>query len=368
MALPPLLRLKRYAQRQLATSTLSGGYGSSHYLLRELWSTDDAAAIASPRSWEPGPGSWTVTGTDQGIAGSRYVFPSIASTQGVLAGAVTRAEGLALVYRNFRVTSNPSATGMGIGWRGANSLALSTDAGIFGNNVDVKIGHANAATGRLIPFLTTSTDYDFAFVLRAAGSFLLHKLSSASTWTLGYFSDQSTTTPLYPVICHNASPGQCGRVTAETGWQIPRIYYSASGVIGTVTLPTADFVAKVRCTGTGTVALRFRIEDEDNYWRIERQNAAFKLIETVAGVDQADRSSQVITAATNDRIIVQAIGSTIRTWFNASGSATITTGSASAAGYASATNFQTALGMEVSDEANYSELEVFNSTQLGVAA
>jgi hypothetical protein len=368
MALPPLLRTRRYAQREIPNSTLTGGYGGAHYLLRELWATDDAAPIGSPRTWEPGPGSWTVTGSDQSISGGRYVFPSIVATQGLVVGTgLTRADGVAMVVRSFRVTSNPSATGLGFGFRSAASVGLSTDAGFTSTSADVKWSHA-AGTGRLIPLLTTNTDYDFAVVLRSAGAFYLYKLSSASTWTLGTFNDQSTTTPLFPVIAHNASPGQCGPVSVIYPWTIPRAYYSASGVIGTVTLPISDFVAKVRCTGTGTVALRFRIQDANNYWRIERAATTFKLIETVAGVDQADRASQSITAATNDRIIVQAIGQVIRCWHNPAASATIITGSATAAGYASATNFQTATGMAVTDEANYSELEVFNSTQLGVAA
>jgi hypothetical protein len=332
-------------------------------LFNEQWRTPDAAPIASPRTCEPGPGTWTATGTAHAIASDRYVWTNAAANNGLLAGAIARAEGLALVYRNLRLTATPGASGVGWGWRGAASLAAAMEAGIFVGNVDAKINHAGAANGRLIPIPTTDEDRDYAFVLRSAGAFLLWKLSSAGVWTLGYFSDHSTTSPLYPEIFHNGSPGQCGMVTVETALVVPRMYYSASGAIGVVTLPSSNYVGKLRCTGTGTVALRFRIQDANNYWRIQRAATTFKLIETVAGVDQADRASQNITAATNDRIVVQAIGSTIRCWHNASGSATITTGSATAAGYASATNFMDATGIAVSDEDNYSELEFFDSSQ-----
>lgn len=329
-------------------------------LFRELWLTASSAPVTSPRACEPGPATIAITGTDQSISGNRFVCPSNAAAQGVVRtdAGLARLDGLALVLKNFRRTGSISSSGT-IGWRNAGTMSATFQGGGINIHSTGLRTNNNGAVGIIAPLLTQDVDYDLALIARSAGVFLLYKLSSATTWTLLFVDDVVNAASLFPSYNYTQTVAQLGPVYALQSWNLPRLYYSPSGVIGTVSHVNPDFVAKLRVQGTGTVALKFRIQDATNYWRIERQASAFKLIETVAGVDQADRASSAITAATNDRIQVAAEGSTIRLWQQPAAGTSIVTPTA----YASATNFATSTGMAVTDEANYTELEVFARTQ-----
>lgn len=363
MALPMRLRARRYAQRELSARTGAGGIGVA-YLFRESWTTADDAPVTTPRTSEPGPGSITFTGTDQSIAGQRLVCPNNVGAQGWVRtdAAITKADGLAVIYRNWRRTGAITASG-NMGWRTAATLGATLSGGGLNVHSTGVRTTVNGAVGLLAGALTVDVDYDFAVVCRTNGAYLLYKLSSSSSWTLLYVDDIMTSTTLYPIWQYTTTPSQMGAVVAFQSWLIPRIYYSASGVIGTVDPGRADFVAKMRCTGTAAQSLIFRRQDATNYWEAKRNTTAMELIETVAG-SPTTRATAAITAAANDRIIVAAEGNTIRLWNQVAAGTTIVTPTA----YASASNFATATGMAVSDEANYTELEVFPRSVSGVAA
>jgi hypothetical protein len=359
MPLPMRLRARRYTQRELSARTGAGGIGVA-WSFRELWSTDDAAAVASPRTCEPGPGTWTITGTDQSIASGLWVQPSNGAAQGALSDVtVARVDGTTLVFKRVNVSSNPSL--LVWGWRSGATLGASTISGFYNHTSGLLANVFGTAVVAARP--TTSTDYDYAVVLRATGSFILYKLSSVAAWTLLYVEDCLTTSTLRPMIYAQTAPATFGPVYAYQSSQIPILYRSASGVIGVVSSVVPDFVAKMRCTGTGTQSLIFRRQDADNYWFIERAATTFRLYEVVATV-ATQRASAAITAATGDRISVACEGSTIRLWHQVAAGGTVVTPTA----YASASSFATSTGMAVLDEANYTELEVFNRTQYGVAA
>jgi hypothetical protein len=363
MALPPLLRTRRYAQREISARTGAGGVGLTP-VFDDQFTTDDAAAISSPRTCEPGPGTITVTGSDQAIASRLVTCPSNVANQGFLSGsAYALSAGRAMVVKNFQLTGAPSATGLAWGFVGTSALSLTMRAGFYLNNTGLYCNSDNQAGGLVAAQPTASVDYDYAVVERATGHFLLYKLSSASQWTLLHVNDTSTTTPLYPSMRYTSCPLQFGRWRVFDSWSIPRSYYSASGTIGVVSSGSADFVAKMRCTGTDAQSLIFRRQDADNYWYAERAATTFRLFEVVATV-ATQRASAAITAETAERIEIMAEGSTIRLLRYRSNGSTVVVPTA----YASATNFQTATGMAVLDEANYTELEVFPRFVSGVAA
>lgn len=333
------------------------------YIFHEDFTTDVAAAVASPHTCEPGPGTLTITGTDQSIASQRWVCPSNAATQGWYHSVqVARAEGTALVYTKVRVTSAPGGIGINIGFRNAASVGATLVGGVQIGTTSI-FSNLNGGAGALAATLSNATDYDFAFVYRTTGSYILYKLSSATAWTLLYVEDCFTTSNMRAHQGYSSCPHQIGPVRCVQGFLIPRTYYSASGVIGTVDTGKADFVAKMRCTGTGTQALKFRIQDANNYWRIERAATTFRLYETVGGSD-TQRATAAITAATGDRICVACEGTTIRLWHQIAAGTTMVTPTA----YASASNFATSTSIAVTDEANYTELEVFPRLVYGVAA
>jgi hypothetical protein len=337
----------------------------SEILFRDEFSTAIAAAIASPKAMDPpGPFTWTVSGTTHSVSGGNYVFASNAGNEGLReTTAIVRAgnEGLAFVALGLNVSAITS--GVDIGWRIAASMGVSQAPGIrfFGTGPVWQAINASGNVAVLDGTPATGTAYDLAVVLRPLGGFILRKLSTASVWTLLFVEDIASTASVYPQIRHTTTVGVLGSARCVTNWAIPRTYFSASGTIGTVNVNAADIVATMRCVGTGTQGIQFRVQDAQNYWLAERAATTLRIHEVVAGVS-TQRATAAITAVTGDRLCVVADSTNyLRAYVSpADGSAIVTVT------YATATNFATATGMAVVDEANYTNLEVFNRLQSGL--
>ena len=355
VVLPP------YFVAEPTTRRLTAVRGRSPVVALDEFSVDDAAPLDATEAWVPGPRSWTVVGSDQSFSGGKLVMPANASSRSFIdTAALARQAGLALVFLGWQQTAAPSANGWSLGFRNTGSPSLTHHQGWYGNNANI-FTNVNGQTGRALgAALSNSSDYDFAVVLRSTGCYLLYRLSSASAWSLLYVDDVNTDASLYADINYTNCALQLEAVRILQGWHLPRAAYSASGAIGVVTSGSGDSVGKLRCVGTGTQSLIFRRQDPDNYWYVERAATTIRLFEVVAGTP-TQRATGTITAATGDRIQYQAIGNTIRIFHTTSAGVTV-----APSAYASASNFATATGIAVLDEANYTELEVITVAQGGI--
>jgi hypothetical protein len=350
--------VRRY-QRRLAQGSRGGSLGlvTPNYLARDEFTTAQGAPLGTPRTMEPGPGTWTVTGTTQSIAGGKYVFPSAAA--GGLNTPVgfpfARTPGLAMVILGLDMSA--ITTDLNIGWRTTAGLGTSLELGIRVNASNWLV--ASTAAGNLDGTPATATAYDLAIVLRSRGGYLLRRLSGAANpWTLLYVEDVTVTDPLFTQFRHNAVAGVVDAIRWPTGWFLPRRYYSPSGTIGVVDAGVANFVAKLRCAGTGTQQLIFRRQDANNYWYAERAATTLRIFEVVAGTP-TQRASTNITAGDGDILHVVADGTAYmrahRVTSNGATNSTVV--------YTSGSNFAAATSFAISDQANYSEFEVYNRVQ-----
>lgn len=107
----------------------------------------------------------------------------------------------------------------------------------------------------------------------------------------------------------------------------------------TATAPSADFVTYISLTTLqtgGTFEYRFRIQDANNYWRVTVNTSGdIDLSEVVTGTPTS-RASSLAVVADGETIVIQAYGTTINVWADANRDT-----------YTSATNFQTATGVEL---------------------
>jgi hypothetical protein len=352
-------RRRRRPGRASGTPGESSGQAIA-WLYRSLFQVDDAAAIASPHSFSPGPGAFAVTGSDQAIADGIVNCPNNAGNQGFLSSnSYALAAARAYIWKRHRLKATPSATGMSLGLVGSAAISLTLRAGFYFNNAAL-FSDVNNATGITIDALpTTDADYDYAVVQRAVGCFLLQRPSGTLPWRLLYIDNTNTTTPLWPQERYTSSSHQFGEWLGFDGWTISPVASFASGAVGTVTMPIADVFGLLTCTGTAAQSIKFRIQDATNFWEAERTATALRLIQTIDGVQQAAAATTGITATANERILVRNEGNVMRAWRYLSTAGTPATVTATSAAFAASSS------MGVKDEANYANFEAYTVAQTG---
>jgi len=172
---------------------------SVSYLLKDDFTTDESAPIASPRTAEPGPGSLVAVQTDGelSISGQQLSVPGQSTPAWGDLGireedGIARAAGR-IWYAKFKRTSagfgpvflfNSVAT---VEFSGAN-----TKHGIyFEDSTTIRAAGGNSVD---IATYSINTEYEVAVVLRAAGAFLFIRGGNFLVWTLIYIYPPSDTT------------------------------------------------------------------------------------------------------------------------------------------------------------------------------
>ena len=143
--------------------------------LRDIFSTDDAAPISSPRTCEPGPGELYFVQTDgtQAISGRKHTFTAqstpVWGDQGFRGSVQIRAAGLA-----FADTINLSTwEECGIGWHSVDTIV---DPSVMDHAIKTNppAGRLDKEDGmKLVTGLETSVDYRMVLIARALGCFYL---------------------------------------------------------------------------------------------------------------------------------------------------------------------------------------------------
>jgi len=305
------------------------------YLLRDEFTTDEAAPLTSPRTCEPGPGTFVVDNARPYISGGELVFPDHATinTSYLTSGALDHAAGRAFIYscRHTNIRVDP-------GW-----VIGGVTYGLYSN-------------GTIVP---TVSGYG-GYVYNASLGTLCAIRSESGFF---YYVDATTSELIWvnPTTTLNAAAARVGTPLAAY-----RGIYDFARVVDLAAPWTTDYgIATQRLAGArsagdtfthegnalieftvGTVPvadqieLRFRIQDATNYWQVTVDSTgALDLDEVVAGVvTQRGTSAGVI--ANGDRIVIVCVGTTIR----------VIEANAQHINYAAAVNFATETDGELETE------------------
>lgn len=349
-------------------SATSAGTAIPAYLLLDRFTTNQAAPLTTPRTCQPGPGSWTIVD-----AGNRFSTSSqrlIGASSGGTAtatmtsvGTIARATtGQALAFTLKRVSS-----GRCLGqFRTDNNNTCGFKGGGAGL---VACDGSNGGNDPIIFTQSSFPDSDRACVVimrpTAGGLFIVDgNLEWAS-------AVNSTATPnAYIELSQLGTSLEAddARVATLTGiwatdWGVAtnRTAAPASGATSTM---TADGLVEFTWTAaTGeTLDLVVRSTDANNRWIVRCDQAAgnIKLFEKNAGVETQRGSTVVQTFANGTvyRITVKCVGTLISTWVQTGTGPTTTVGPT----YASATFQQTATGVAVSGFATGANLACWPRT------
>lgn len=327
---------------------LSGGGGLA-FLLRDDFTTPASAPLTSPRTAEPGPGTLTITDTENklSIAGGALTFANGKASPafgdpGVWGGARTRSAGLAML-----TTININAKNLYVGWSTAQSSFVNETPLNFTSLLTLRVTGAATVVGDY----AISTTYQVAFILRAAGNFILIKGGLFVSWTLLWIGSVDNTSTLYPGITNYDATFTANHLRVldlaapySTDYGLATQRLSGARAAGNAFTHDADHI--VEWTQTTRPSADFtdicvRYQDDNNTWAYDIDNTgAVTLYEVVAGV-WISRVSNAAGVANGHRCVGVAAASAIRfysnnvlrfTYSSASGGATRTAGKVLALG------------------------------------
>lgn len=301
------------------------------YLLRDDFTTAEAAPLASPRTAEPGPGTLTLVQNDGqfSISGGKLAFPAqttpAAGDQGFIGAGLSRVAGRALISK---INASTMADMFNSVWASANSIVF----GGFGNMAGgfymetASLYVVEFAVGFIVAGgLSAATEYSVCTVQRASGHFALIKGGIYTNWTLLYVGATSNTATVYPAFSNSKAVGTLDTFRVldlpapfddDYGLATDRLSGAVSA--GATFTHEADCVIEWTQTtlpsAAGTV-VHFRRQDADNNWYIQIQGTDFYLAERVAG-SPVTRAQALGVMSNGHRIVIVCDGTTIRGYSN----------------------------------------------------
>jgi hypothetical protein len=323
------------------------------YTLNDLFTTNDAAPLTSPRTCEPGPG--TITFTDTGNRGSissgALLYTLTAGTDwgnpGGWGAGISRAAGLAFLGQ-WRTSA---ATRSMIGFD--TNQAATVDDNSFHTDASglVILARVGGVSIPLVVPYTAAADHSCEVIQRAAGAFYV--------WNdeLLWVDASRSTATVYPAIVagDTAAGGPVLSFASARAAQLPAPWTTDAG-IATQILSGArsagdTFTHEANCLidftvttlpSAGNIDIRFREQDTSNYWQLLiSATGGFTLNEVVAGTPTS-RATQASAVSNGERVVIVCRNTTIRCQ-EAGVAADFCT-------YASASNFSTATAGRLSDE------------------
>ncbi len=257
------------------------------YLLRDEFTTDAAAPLASPRTCEPGPGTMTkgadasnrfsiASGKLTASAGnSNYADPFYSFT------GQSRAAGVALVHHLRKLTAKPQTV---IGW-GINTTP-GIGAFIYTGNWESS-GFRNFGSGEpnlILRDFAINTDYRAAYILRATGCFTI--IDGVIQW----ISSSGNQATLYPVMAHYSNGVEIDYVRVS---QLPSPWatdYGIADVHATPGVSATDYTGQADAIIDLAVTAPASLAGETGYW-FRKQDATngYKAYFDSAGAFLVDR-------------------------------------------------------------------------------
>lgn len=329
------------------------------FLLRDEFTTNEAAPLASPHTAEPGPGVWNITQLDGQFSiasgeliNSAQATPAINDLRLVSQSAYARAAGLCLMTEiRGEIGSGSSRTF--IPTFSSSSTNTTNDIGrvswVEGGNVFQFVASGQVAN---LPTASRSIYYQIAIVQKAAGASLFVKGGAFSEWTLLWTFNAGTTSPGYVHVNPFESISFVKWVRliglAANGFSVWSDDYgiATQRVAGSVSAGQA-FTHEANCLieytvttvpSAGTMQVDFRQQDDSNKWAIQINSSGdISLQEYVAPGAPTQRGNAAGVVSSGHRVVVIADAAVIRVFSNNVLRFT----------YSSATNYQAATSADV---------------------
>lgn len=306
------------------------------YLLRDEFTTAQAAPITSPRTCEPGPGTLTIVQNNNGqfsISGD-YLTVAAASTVDGLSNFCARGASLG---RNAGRVLVASVFGNGarplndyISWSSTTSpvaLRESDNPGIGFAGASILL---NTANGNTLFFTTASnTEYQVALVMRNAGQWILMKGGTLTSWTLLWVDAIAINSSNFPFITIRSASNVGDKFGYMRVYDLQSPFNSDFGfasqnvtspVSGTTYAATADGIFDLTVsTGaslSGKAELRYRVQDANNYWTIYLDSAGALKIDSVNAGTPSNRLNVAGVAVANQTYTIRVLttGNTHTCW------------------------------------------------------
>lgn len=308
--------------RLLGVGVQLAGGGGIVYLLRDDFTTAEAAPLASPRTASH-VGTLTLVQTDGefSISGGKLNFSAQTTPAwGDLAAysaLQSRAAGRAVVGK-----LTPSSTYAMLGWD-ANQASVVSEGIYFTdtNNLAVWLG----ATAPIVATWAQATEYRVAGVMRATGAFMLIKGGTYSEWTL-LWVEAAATGSRYATFLNYQATGTLDTFRVrdlpapfDTDYGLATDRKAGAVSAGATFTHTADCVIEWTQTtrqSAGVTQVWFRQQDANNYWEAQITSSGELSLYEVVGSSYTQRGAAVGVVSSGHRIVIVADGSTIRGYSN----------------------------------------------------
>lgn len=294
-----------------------GGAVEPTYLFRDLFTTAEAAPMATPHASEPGPGAWDIVDT-----GNRL---SVASGKFTLAGDVN-AEATAQSTEALNL-----AVGRGAIFKIQRQAGHNLDFGLAGSRIRLQLTNFYVNSGGLAIGPNRDDEFLCALVLRNPGLWIIDLTNNVLLYTE---SITFTSRKLY-FGTGGIAPTSFGGTVADVevkdlagGWTTqygPALGYVAAPANGeTIAAATANGQVETNWTPTagGTIDLQVRRTDDDNCLivRADQTGSTIKLIKKEGGSEsELASNARTWTAGTQYQITAYLNGTNIRTMDKAIG-------------------------------------------------
>lgn len=308
---------------------LLGGGRRIRYLLRDLFSTDEAAPLATPRTCEPGPGTWAITDTNSllSISNDRLVWGGVLAGTGIWGNAQARTAGLALL-----ATVNISwfANRVYIGWTPNTNASVSDSVLAYINTASSPGNLIDNAIGQNIGTQTADgADTYVAVILRSTGSFLLFRQGGTGAYTLLWVRNTLNTATIYPGVWGGSgSPRNVGNVRVLNLGNYDARFKADNGLATSVTaLPvlnttgthTADCLIELSglVPSADATSLLYRSTSDTAGWRVDvNTDGNVYLQELNAGTTQRGSAAHGVADGAAYRVVVIAEGNVHKVYVN----------------------------------------------------
>lgn len=329
-------------------AVLLGSGRALRYLLRATFTTDIAAPLPASLPIDVG-GPLTVVDTLAKMSISNGVLNLGTGTgladPGIWGPPLSRVSGRAVVCR-IAIAATGIVRRIGFDDTGSGDIRTSM---YFAGGTEIRVYDHNTQIASLGTYAAAT--YDVVVILRASGSFILIKGGAFTNWTLLWVGVTDIGATVYPASIYQSALATNGgtldnlraldlapldaRFATDYGLATNRLTSPAAGA---TTTSTADAVIEIvtNVMSASTSHIYLRKQDASNTWRISYNSGLFSLVEVVAGTP-ATRASDATANANGTRFVVVMEGNVIKGYSNNTLRWT----------YSSATNFQTATGVEV---------------------
>jgi hypothetical protein len=300
------------------------------YLLRDEFTTAQAAPLTSPRTCEPGPGTLTIVDSANALSisgGVLVVNGTPGGSENQAAGAsLSRVAGRAFLLRV------PTRTTVSIqqnaGWRAASGVYECGGRFVSTTNFQWRSG-----VSAVIDSITIgSGTWYLAFILRTTGAFFLARNGASGAYTLAWVMGEGATASLIPTLMSTgASPVAVNYVLDDaivadlpapwdTDYGIATDRKAVSVASDQITM-TADALVEHTFAAQTAVnkVVRVRQTDGSNVWRVHciQASGTIDLREIVAGVSTTRATTaQTWANGTSYRVVIICEAATIRVYVN----------------------------------------------------